>query len=100
MYSLILSICILLFFVYIIFGNCEKHSSHNISRESCLTYLNRLRGIFAIEIVIGHVVRDEQTILYPLGKFMICSVAFFFFVSAFGMAVSYENSTENLLGGG
>lgn len=100
MYSLIFSISILLLFACIVFWNCERHSYHSFSRESCLIYLNQLRGIFAVEIVIGHVVRDEHTILYPLGKFMICSVAFFFFVSAFGMAVSYEKGTENLAVGG
>lgn len=53
--------------------------------------MNALRGIFAIEIVIGHVVRYENTWLYPFGKFMIISVAFFFFVSAFGMVSPIRN---------
>ncbi len=52
--------------------------------------LNALRGFFAAEIVIGHVVRYEKCLLYPLGKMMIISVAFFFFVSAYGLARSYD----------
>lgn len=47
-------------------------------RNDLLKRLNSMRGIFAIEIVIGHVIRYENTILYPLGKFMIISVAFSF----------------------
>ena len=45
---------------------------------------------------IGHVVRYEHTILFSLGKFMICSVAFFYFVSAFGMAVSFDRKKNYL----
>ncbi len=52
--------------------------------------LNALRGFFAVEIVVGHVVRYEKSLLYPLGKMMIISVAFFFFVSAYGLARSYD----------
>lgn len=90
MYSFIFSLCILLFFILIVFWKAEKNVPQNLSKDSYLQSLNNLRGIFAIEVVIGHVVRYEHTILYPMGKFMICSVAFFFFVSAFGMAVSFE----------
>lgn len=96
MYSFIFSLCILFFFMILVFWNFKRHSDHDLSRESYLQNLNNLRGFFALEIVIGHVIRYEQTILYPMGKFMICSVAFFFFVSAFGMAVSYEKK-ENYL---
>lgn len=90
MYSFIFSLCILLFFALTVFWKVEKNLPQNISRDSYLQNLNNLRGVFALEIVIGHVVRYERTILYPMGKFMICSVAFFFFVSAYGMAVSFE----------
>lgn len=96
MYSLIFSICILFLFVLLVFWNCKRPSYHNLSRESYLQNLNNLRGLFAMEIVIGHVIRYERTILYPMGKFMICSVAFFFFISAFGMVVSHEKK-ENYL---
>ena len=50
---------------------------------------NSLRGLFAIEIVVGHVIRYEKTWLYPLGKFMLISVAFFFFVSGWGLGVPF-----------
>lgn len=47
-----------------------------------LVRLNSMRGIFAMDVAIGHVIRYENTLLYPLGKFMI-SVAFFFFYFGF-----------------
>ena len=59
---------------------------------------NRLRGFFALDIVAGHVVRYESSLLYPIGKFMIISVAFFFFVSAYGMARSYDAKEDYLHG--
>lgn len=74
-----------------------KFKSHPNTREEFLQNLNELRGIFALEVVFGHLVRYEYNILFPFGKFMICSVAFFFFVSAFGMVVSFEKK-ENYLG--
>lgn len=67
-------------------------------KKAYLTKLNTLRGIFALEIVVGHVIRFDSTFLYPLGKFMIISVAFFFFVSAFGMACSFERKPNYLDG--
>lgn len=63
-----------------------------------LSKLNGLRGIFAIEIVVGHVIRFDSTYLYPLGKFMIISVAFFFFVSGFGMVYSFHHKSNYLRG--
>lgn len=68
------------------------------SAEDYHRRLNSFRGIFALEIVIGHVVRYERTILYPLGKIMIVSVAFFLFVSAFGMVRSYHQKEDYLKG--
>lgn len=60
--------------------------------------LNSLRGIFAFEIVIGHVVRSEDTGLFLFGKFMIISVAFFFFVSGMGLTMSCEKKDNYLKG--
>lgn len=51
---------------------------------------NALRGLFALEIIVGHVIRYESTLLYPIGKFMIISVAFFFFVSSWGLCRSFH----------
>ncbi|MCM1217609.1 MAG: acyltransferase family protein [Lachnospiraceae bacterium] len=94
MYSFILSLCVLLFFAVSVFWKYERRPHQDLQRETFLQDLNNLRGIFALDIVIGHVIRFERSILYPLGKFMICSVAFFFFVSAFGMAVSFEKKPD------
>lgn len=66
------------------------------NREDVLQRLNNLRGVMAIEIVIGHIVKNNNLILYPFNKFMIIAVAFFFFVSAFGMTVSYEKEKQYL----
>lgn len=57
---------------------------------------NSLRGLFAIEIVVGHVIRYEKTWLYPLGKFMLISVAFFFFVSGWGLSRSFHQKKNYL----
>lgn len=81
MADIIFSIFILAIFYFIIFYNTKR--SPVSGRDDLLKRLNSMRGIFAVEIVIGHVVRYENTILYPLGKFMIISVAFFFFCFSF-----------------
>lgn len=58
--------------------------------------LNSLRGIFALEIIIGHCTRYESTLLSPLGNFMLISVGFFFFVSGFGLIRSYYEKPHYL----
>ncbi len=93
--SQLFSLFVLFLIACLILWGCEKQPA-TLSRENCLQNLNDLRGLFALEIVIGHVVRYEHTILFPLGKFMICSVAFFYFVSAFGMAISFERKKNYL----
>lgn len=60
------------------------------SEEEYFQSFNSLRGLFAIEIVIGHVIRYETTWLYPLGKLMLVPVAFFFFVSGWGLCRSFH----------
>ena len=75
------------------FGKREKQVT---IREDCLQHLNNLRGFFALEIVIGHVVRHESGLIMLFGKFMICSVAFFFFISAMGLVIPYDKK-ENYL---
>ena len=66
-------------------------------KEQVLDNLNLLRGIFALEIIVGHVIRFDKCFLYPLGKFMICGVAFFFFVSAMGLSISFQKRKEKYL---
>jgi len=75
------------------FGCARKAA---LDQTEILQRLNDLRGVFAVEIVIGHVIRYEKTLLFPLGKFMIISVAFFFFVSAWGLVNSF-NQKKNYL---
>lgn len=78
----------------LIFWGCrrERVTDH----DKYMVRMNQLRGLFALEIVIGHVVRDSRTILYPLGKMMIISVAFFFFVSGYGLAGSFYRKERYL----
>ena len=61
-----------------------------------LKKMNGLRGLLALEIVIGHSIRYSGGILFPFGKFMICGVALFFFVSAWGLVLSYSSKPNYL----
>lgn len=74
-----------------------KPGKYADDKKQVLENLNALRGIFAVEIIIGHGIRYEQSVLYPLGKFMICSVAFFFFISAMGLTISFQEKKEKYL---
>lgn len=69
---------------------------HVENKREKLKQLNSLRGLFALEIIIGHVGRYESGIIYLLGKFMICSVAIFFFLSAYGMVLSQKEKNDYL----
>ena len=55
-----------------------------------LARLNKLRGLFAVVIVIGHSVQGhmESTYLYAFEKLLCICVAYFFFVSAYGITLS------------
>ena len=68
----------------------------SLSRDECYKRLNDLRGIMALEIVIGHVVRYENSYLMPFGKFMLIGVGFFFFVSGWGLCKSYYEKPHYL----
>lgn len=79
-----------LFISIIIFGVKKRE---NYSESAVLGNLNNLRGIFAVEVLIGHVVQYQSgTLLYPLSLFMMCSVGFFFFISAYSMTYKLNNS--------
>ena len=95
--DIIIYLCILIAFaLFVLIGMRRTEAGVIMDRtrdcsseqEEVLGRLNSLRGVFAIEIIIGHVFRHQMTILYPFGKFMIVSAAFFFFISAFGMVYS------------
>lgn len=89
-------ITILLFVIMLMAG--FKKSNNEITPLVIIQRYNNLRGIFAIQIVVGHVIRYDNTLLYPFGKMMIVSVAFFFFVSSFGMVQSYYKKKNYLKG--
>lgn len=92
--EILLQLLIYLIFVVIFLGGIKKEDS--FSREECYKRLNSMRGILALEIVIGHVVRYENSYLMPLGKFMLIGVGFFFFVSGWGLCKSYYEKNEYL----
>ncbi len=92
------ALIVLLMLIILVIGinkeTLEKKETE--SSQQMLARLNNLRGIFALEIVIGHVVRYENTPLFLLGKFMFIAVAFFFFVSAFGLVQSWKRKSNYL----
>lgn len=77
---------------------------HIVRKDVCdghelLERLNQLRGLFAIEIVIGHVGNQyPQSQLYLFGKFMIISVGFFFFISGYGVEKNFLKNGKYLHG--
>lgn len=65
-------------------------------KKQLLSRLNILRGLFALQVVIGHVVQYETSFIHIWGRFMIISVAFFFFVSGFSLEYSFEQKANYL----
>lgn len=87
------------FFIYALFAFLLLYGirlAPNSSEPIYFHNFNSLRGIFALEIVVGHVIRYESTLLYPMGKFMIISVAFFFFMSGWGLRRSFHTKDHYL----
>lgn len=91
---MVVSLLIYVMFAFILLFNIQIEKKNE--EASCFQNFNSLRGLFALEIMIGHVIRYESTLLYPLGKFMIVSVAFFFFISGWGLCRSYHQKTDYL----
>ena len=96
MYNLIFSASVILILAILLFAGLKQDK--NGEKAIILQRFNNIRGFFALEIIIGHVIRYDKSILYPLGKFMIISVAFFFFVSAFGLSYSFRTKDNYLKG--
>lgn len=86
--DIIFSLLVYVIFISIFFLGIRKDKS--LSRDECYRRLNGMRGIMALEIVIGHVVRYETSYLIPFGKFMLIGVGFFFFVSGWGLCKSFH----------
>lgn len=93
--EILLQLFIYLIFIMIFLGGVRKHEEL-LSKDECYKRLNSMRGIMALEIIIGHVVRYENSILLPLGKFMLVGVAFFFFVSGWGLCKQYYEKSGYL----
>lgn len=82
---------IFIFIILVAITLCGARHRKCIDIRDSISRVNMFRGVFALEIVIGHIVRYENTLLKLLGNFMIISVAYFFFVSAIGMVNSYKS---------
>lgn len=87
---------LLIYLMFIMIFCCGIRKGELVSKDECYKRLNTMRGIMALEIIIGHVVRYENSILLPLGKFMLVGVAFFFFVSGWGLCKSYHEKSGYL----
>lgn len=74
-------------FILIILIGVKKEKA--IEKENYFQRMNLLRGLFALDIIIGHVAGQNMLPLMPFEKFSIISVAGFFFLSGSGLANSY-----------
>ncbi len=92
--DIILSLLVYVIFISIFLIGIKKKET--LSKEECYKCLNGMRGVVALEIVIGHVVRYEASYLMPFGKFMLVGVGFFFFVSGWGLCKSYYEKNNYL----
>lgn len=83
-------IIIYFLFILLIFVGISRKSAINgniLPKESTLY----LRGLFAIEILVGHIGQiTENLFLLPFEKAMICSVGMFFLFSGYGLSYSYQ----------
>lgn len=91
----------LIYVVYIIYAvlviyGIQKKSIDIHEKAEYLTRLNSLRGLLALDIIIGHVAGQNMFPLMPFEKFSIVSVASFFFLSGMGLSTSYYKK-ENYL---
>lgn len=89
MFTNIIYALIYIAFIFIFIFQLKKDSLTDHNDFS--SRINSLRGLFALEIVLGHCTRYDGTILSPFGNFMLISVGFFFFISGFGLAQSFHN---------
>lgn len=89
MSDFIFSIVVLFIFLFICLLGIKKQ---NGLPNNTLDKFNSIRGIFALNILLGHVVQYENSLAQILSKFMIASVGFFFFVSAFSMSSSFKKN--------
>lgn len=92
MFQLIFCVSIYLILAFILLFQIKYVGKQG--KDGLFYTLNSLRGIFALEIVIGHCVRYESCPLTPLGNFMLISVGYFFFVSGYGLSRSYHIKTN------
>lgn len=90
----IIYIFIYLSLIFILFFRFKKQAV--AGQNDFFLRINSLRGLFALEIILGHCTRYDSTLLTPLGNFMLISVGFFFFVSGFGLMRSYIEKQDYL----
>lgn len=93
-----LTYCITIYICFFLLIILSIRISPDIAYNKALDRFNALRGLFAIEIIIGHSIQPYETMLSPFKHFMCLSVAFFFFISAYGMTRSFKTKPNYLKG--
>lgn len=81
------------FFLIIFYGVKQEKITE---RDDYLRRINLLRGLFALDIIIGHVAGQNMLPLMPFEKFSIISVSAFFFLSGSGLTNSYYRKKDYL----
>lgn len=84
-----------IFFVMVAAWGIKKEKI-GIQKEEYFSRLNLFRGIFALDIIIGHVAGQNMLPLMPFEKFSIVSVAGFFFLSGCGLSNSFHRKKNYL----
>lgn len=91
---------VLLFLIIVIWG-CSRNDQPVVP-EKVLSFKATLpiRGICAIEIVLGHlgIALSNQLVLFPFRKAGILIVGVFFFLSGYGLLYNYETKVNYLNG--
>lgn len=88
-------ISLIIAWLILIFWGCKKEKKLYISNTNTLA----LRGICALEIMIGHIgLATNSIVLFPNRKAGILFVGIFFALSGYGLAYSYKEKRDYLKG--
>ena len=87
-----------LLFLFLIIYNCTQNDRESFKEVLAIKNVISLRGICAIEIVLGHIglALPNVYILFPFRKAGILIVGIFFFLSGYGCWVSMQNKVNYL----
>ena len=85
-------------FLFLIVINCSRRNIRALNDVLAIKNIVSLRGICAIEIVLGHIglALPNELVMFPFRKAGILIVGIFFFLSGYGCFISLRNK-ENYL---